>query len=302
MRWKETLNYPFPFYLNDDRKNFLFILCMGVFVFVFLIFFKTSSPSHLELNTFQKGIFGVITFIGLFFTILILPKIFPELFDIDQWTIGKYIAHTTLNITVIGILSTATDELYICPERSLWENMKGAVEQVVIIGSIPIALVTLILRNNMLNQNLRGALQANGELEKITLLKKETHPRNLHSSNALVLKSDTSETLALNLSDLLFVEADDNYSTFYWKNGHGVEKKLLRVNLKNIEGQIDNPYTIRCHRSYIVNITAIASIAGNANGYKLKIRDTDFSIPVSRTKGKDIIEKIQQFSDMLELT
>ncbi len=43
------------------------------------------------------------------------------------------------------------------------------------------------------------------------------------------------------------------------------------MNLKNVERQLNNDFTIRCHRSFIVNINVIDTIAGNTNGYKLSI-------------------------------
>jgi hypothetical protein len=300
MRWREKLNYPFPFYLNDDRKNLLFIAGMGVFVFIFLMFFKTSSNTHLELNTVQKAIFGLVTFGSLFLTVFVLPRLFPQIFEPDQWTVGKYILHTVLNIVIIGIVSTGVDEFIICPERTLWENFKGAVEQVVIVGSIPVALVTLILRSNMLKQHLSLALKTNVELEKINRFRRENQLDKMVNGDSVIhLKSNTTETFSLNLPDLLFIQADDNYSSIHLMNGHGLQKKMLRVKLKQIEDQINNVYAIRCHRSYIVNVTAIESVSGNTNGYRLHIRNTDLSIPVSRTKGKEIIEKIGQLKDMI---
>jgi DNA-binding LytR/AlgR family response regulator len=50
-----------------------------------------------------------------------------------------------------------------------------------------------------------------------------------------------------------------------------------------------------------VNVNAISDISGNTNGYKLQILDTDFFIPVSRPKGKEVIEKIQQIRNVMEL-
>jgi RNA polymerase sigma factor (sigma-70 family) len=70
-------------------------------------------------------------------------------------------------------------------------------------------------------------------------------------NDGVTIFSETSETLTFNLPDLLFIEADDNYSTVVWKNGHGIEKKLLRVNLKSIESQLNNSFTLRCHRSVV---------------------------------------------------
>jgi DNA-binding LytR/AlgR family response regulator len=204
------------------------------------------------------------------------------------------------NIIVIGIASTAVDELLICPERSLWLNVRGAVEQVVVIGAIPVTIISLLLRNNMLKGNLQNALRANEELQRIKSLKKEIR-ENAVVDSKITLRSETTETLSISLPELLFIQADSNYSTVYWKESENINKKLLRVNLKNLETQINNAYAMRCHRSFIVNVSAIDTIIGNTNGYKLTIRGTDISIPVSRHKGRDIIDKIGQLKSMMEL-
>ncbi|HEY3405348.1 MAG TPA: LytTR family DNA-binding domain-containing protein [Ohtaekwangia sp.] len=300
MTLSERLKSPFPFYLNDDRKNILLILAISLFVVAFLHLYRPYFNRHVELTIGHKFLFGGVTFVVLFFDIIILPRLFPKAFDATTWTIGKYSMLTLLHLILIGIASTILDETYICPEKTLIDNIIGANIQVAMTGVIPVTIIFLFLKTNMLQQNLKGALSANRELEKIKNLKKEVPVKNTTSA-PITLHSDTSETLDLHLPDLLFVEADDNYSTVFWKNGHGIQKKLLRVNLKNIESQINNSFTIRCHRSYIVNVNAISNISGNTNGYKLQILDTDLFIPVSRPKGKEVIEKIQQLRNVMEL-
>jgi DNA-binding LytR/AlgR family response regulator len=170
------------------------------------------------------------------------------------------------------------------------------------IGAIPISLITLFLRNRMLKDNLGNAIRANAELEKIKNLKRETSPSLKANQQPITLRSETTEILTLNLPDLLFIQADDNYSTVYLKSETGVQKKILRIKLRSLDEQINNPYAIRCHRSFIVNVNAISNITGNTNGYKLQILDSDLFIPVSRQKGRDIIEKIQQVRSMMELS
>lgn len=295
MTLRERLEAPFPYYLGDDRKNLILITAISVFVTFFLHFYKAHAD--LTLTFAQKTMFGGITFLGLTFNIILLPRIFMKSLDSLRWTVGKYIVHTLGHLAVIGIGSTLLDILYICPERPFLETLIHANTQVVLKGVIPIAFITLLIKNRMLQENLRNAQTSNLELDKINLMKEA--PRH---ANLITIQSETSETATFKLPDLLFIEADDNYSTITWKNGHGIEKKLLRVNLKNIEHQLNNPYTIRCHRSYIVNVNAIARITGNTNGYKLLIRDSDFTIPVSRPKGKEVMERISQLRNMMELS
>lgn len=294
MNLTEKLKAPFPYYLQDDRKNVVLIGTISLFIVAFMYYFKTPGDHNLTLP--QHFMFGGITFVCLVINIVALPKLFPGWFD--NWTLGKYILINIAHLLLIGAASSIVDIFYICPHLSIMENIVQANSRVLIKGIIPIALTTLFLRNVILRQNLNSTFLANNELEKIQILK--TDPSSKENSR-ITIQSETSETLDINLPDLLFVEADDNYSTVVWKNGHGIQKKLLRANLKSVEGQLNNSFTLRCHRSFLVNINAIDSVSGNANGYKLKMRDTDITIPVSRQKAKDVMEKIHHLRSMMEL-
>ncbi len=161
----------------------------------------------------------------------------------------------------------------------------------VVYGTISVVLFTFVLRNVMLKNNLKRALHANQELERIPMIKSPIEATEFDYE--VTIQSDTSETVNLRVKDLLYVEASDNYSTVYWRDETGLQKKMLRVNLKSIESQLDSTDVVRCHRSFIVNINAIQQVEGNTNGYRLSIRDSDVMVPVSRGKGKEVIEKIK---------
>jgi DNA-binding LytR/AlgR family response regulator len=291
----EKLNSPFPYYLNDDRKNTLLSLSVGAFVVFFLTVYKPQNTYDIILTTPLKVLFGIVAAGVMFLNIVLIPKLPVAFLDPVHWTVKKYILHTLWICFMIGCINVGIDAFYVCPEKPLADVVIHVFTQVALTGAIPITIMSLLFRNNLLRQNLESAMGANQQIDKIETLKKES--KNNHS---VTIYSDTSETLTFNLPDLLFIEADDNYSTIVWQNGHGIEKKLLRVNLKSIENQLNNTFTFRCHRSFIVNVHAISNISGNANGYKLQIRDSDFSIPVSRQKGKELMDKINQLRDMME--
>lgn len=291
----EKLNSPFPYYLNDDRKNTVLSFCVGLFVVFFLVVYKPQNNFNIILSVSQKVMFGGVAFLVMVLNIVWLPKLPIAFLDPVNWTVKKYILHTLWICFMVACINVAIDSFFVCPDKPVMEITIHVFTQVALTGIIPISIMSLLFRNNLLQQNLQSAIAANQQLNKIETLKKE--PK---TNNSLTLFSDTSETLTLHLPDLLFIEADDNYSTVVWKNGAGIEKKLLRVNLKNIESQLNNTFTIRCHRSFIVNVHAISTIAGNTNGYKLQIRDSEYSIPVSRQKGKELMEKISQIRDMME--
>lgn len=110
----------------------------------------------------------------------------------------------------------------------------------------------------------------------------------------ITIKADTKENLKIDLSQLVCIEAQENYSRFVWVDSGKVNEKLLRVTLKNVGDQISNKNIVRCHRSFIINIKSPFKILGNSNGYKLKSKHLAEAIPVSRSLGKNIVGKIKE--------
>lgn len=274
----------------------MLVFVISGFVTAFLYLFKTPTENH-----FSEGfewLHGSITFGCLFFNIILLPKLFPVAMDPVSWTYKKYILLNMGHLFLIWAVCTLIEKPLICPDLPWLQVASQVSTQVALKGIIPVALTTLFLKAHLLQQNLQEAITTNRELQKIQALKKDAP----NVDNQVTLYSDTSESLSFNLPDLLFVEADDNYATVTWKEGNEIRKKLLRVNLKNIESQLNNSFTLRCHRSYIVNVNAITAISGNTNGYKLRMSGTEFSIPVSRPKGREVMEKISQLRNMMELS
>lgn len=83
--------------------------------------------------------------------------------------------------------------------------------------------------------------------------------------------------------NFIFAKSEGNYCTIYYQNDSVMEKKLTRISLSNLENQLSREENIvRCHRSYLVNKLHIISKKGNAQGLKLKIKNTEEQIPVSR--------------------
>jgi hypothetical protein len=287
----EFLRTPFPYYLNDDRKNTFLIAGIALFVLVFMLVFTPYSA--------KIFLVSAIVFVVMWSSVVLLPWVFPTTFDPANWTVGKYIVFSLWQLLMDGFfIAVALELLNIHPTMPFGQKLLHIYPNVLSQAVIPLAIGTLLLRNNILRENLRHAMKANQELEKIRVIREDVeqvHP------NLVTIYSDTRESLQFLFSNLLYVEASENYSTLYWKNGQAIENRMLRINLKNVESQLDNHFTIRCHRSFLVNINAIAHVTGNANGYKLAIKGTGVTIPVSRSKGKEVMERIEQLRNVFEL-
>jgi TolB-like protein len=125
----------------------------------------------------------------------------------------------------------------------------------------------------------------------ITLVEKTFIPEK--KDRMVSIRSDTREKLELNLRQLVFVEAQENYSRFVWLKGDEINEKIMRVTLKKIEDQIVGNEIIRCHRSYIINTNFPFNVRGNSNGYRLTSKQFRDIIPISRGLGKDIVARLK---------
>src|SRR5277367_747594 len=94
---------PYPFYLNDERKNM--VLAVGVSLFL-IAFMTTFHPGHFQ-QLPKIMLTSAFTFIVLFPSIIVLPRLLPKVFDTVSWTFWKHIAFTCLQLLIIGVVISA---------------------------------------------------------------------------------------------------------------------------------------------------------------------------------------------------
>ena len=111
------------------------------------------------------------------------------------------------------------------------------------------------------------------------------------TGNQLIkIESDTKEFVELKLTDFLYAEAQDNYTLIVYMEEKVKKEKILRATLANIEKQLSFQDIIRCHRSYIINSGFEYAYHKSDNKAFLKNFELNISIPVSRSKEKEIKE------------
>lgn len=85
------------------------------------------------------------------------------------------------------------------------------------------------------------------------------------------------------ISDILFIEADRNYSRIFTSN----REYLLSVTLKLIEDRLPQNYFIRIHRSYIINLQHINEVA------ETHLRIAEKTIPISSSLKNQLLLRLQ---------
>ncbi|MBN2669231.1 MAG: tetratricopeptide repeat protein [Bacteroidales bacterium] len=157
---------------------------------------------------------------------------------------------------------------------------------VIAISILPIFTVILVYERIMLNKRLKTAQELSKSIE--------FYRKNDNQPTEVFYAENKKDSISLDLSQILFIEANDNYSMFYYIKENNLTKEMIRGNLKSMQEQIKSDILIRCHKSYIVNLSKIKNVQGNAKGFKLQFDLVNFEIPVSRSFPKSVIEKIQK--------
>ncbi|MBR3101625.1 MAG: LytTR family transcriptional regulator DNA-binding domain-containing protein [Muribaculaceae bacterium] len=153
-------------------------------------------------------------------------------------------------------------------------------------------LATELEETRMLNERLQLLQQAN------TISSVERHPNvtdlEPDSPTLITLKGTTSETIALKIADLLYVEAVGNYVKVVHLLDGEVHSDMLRSTSKQMEENLRSyPKIVRCHRAFLVNLQQVERIISQSGTMQLLIKHCHDSLPVSRSNISQVKEAIK---------
>ena len=130
--------------------------------------------------------------------------------------------------------------------------------------------------------------------------------KGISKQNEILVKPNTftfngknkDEIIKTDLSKLIYIQAIGHYIKIFLKEeGDNVEMKVIRNSISKIKKIMEgHEEMFQCHRSFIVNINSIKSIAGNSQKAYLILKNIKERIPVSRDNYK-YLKKMHAFSE-----
>ena len=151
-------------------------------------------------------------------------------------------------------------------------------------------------RNKYLAMELEETRQLNEELKKMQEERVEESKGQVHDSDAIVnhatcppdssltLTGTTNESVTLQISHLLYIEAVGNYVKVCHLRNEQVRTDMLRATMKQMEETLhDFPMVVRCHRAFMVNLGQVEQIISHSGSTQLLIKYCHESLPVSRS-------------------
>jgi len=203
----------------------------------------------------------------------------PRLIDEESWTLGRELSFWLLFLLLTGIGNFfLRDLIYDNPNNLSFHYFRTEVIHTLIVGSFFLLFIVS-------GKYLHIVSITTGKAASWNKVIRDYRNRQMDESVVTIRSDSQSESIRFSLQDFLYAKVDGNYIEFYLTDDNGeVKCQIKRNTLLNVEKQLkDIPNIIRVHRSYIVNIHKIESVSGNAQGYRLGIKDCNSVIPVSRS-------------------
>ena len=138
-------------------------------------------------------------------------------------------------------------------------------------------------RSKYLAMELEETRLLNEELKKLSTSEIEKPGENPRPQD-LTLTGTTNESVSLQISHLLFIEAVGNYVKVNHLCNDQVRTDMLRATMKQMEETLQGyPMIVRCHRAFLVNLGQVEQIISHSGSTQLLIKHCNESIPVSRS-------------------
>ncbi len=271
----ENLNQPYPFN-NNFKHNLRTIafVCMG-FMLITLYF----QPFGINFLASPKDgyfvlIIGLVSAAVFFFSTLILPGLFPKLFESDRWTVRKELIWNVGMFAVMIVGFTLTAMVFqISSMKSLTFFRSGA------LALLPLVLFNLLNYNHSLKSKVTQVIDSGRHW-----LAEERKGAHLTGREQVRIESESGkEVFEDDLKNIVLIQSASNYIEIFYREGTVVRKQMIRQTLNNVESVLSKfPNIRKCHRCCLVNLNQISKLSGSSPNYTLEAAGLGFNIPVSR--------------------
>lgn len=283
----ENLNQPYRFNNNfKHNAKTILLVSMGFILIVLYIqplginFLKSEHDGYFVLGA------GLLTAATLFLNTLILPGLFPRLFNPDKWTIWKELVWNLWMFSNLFALFTLM----------AWLAKTISYTDLPFFRTGALSLLPLVLFN-LISYNLSLKLKVVNMIDTgKNWLKDEIgafqHPDQQESVH--LVAENRKQAFAEEVERVILIHSSGNYVEIYWiDRKQAVRKRLFRQSFTNVEKALHtSDVMLKCHRCWMVNINKVVKLKRGANGYHLEMDQLEFTVPVSRNWVQRFKEKL----------
>ena len=260
---------------TNDTLRFGFTLLFYVGAIVILIFSRwlmNALQDRLTVtsSTYIWWIMGENLLISLLYTLMTV-----KLFPVEGVATPAIVVRALVCVTLILAIPNGIIALY-AAYHSKCEELEATQYQLQQIST------DYKILKNLKDSEIRSAAEA------LHIAKQTNMPR-------MVSLYDNNNTLRLtiNIDSLYYLESEDNYVKVHYKHNDKITSYMLRCRTSTIEKSLEGTTMVRCHRSYIVNISKIRFLGEEHRMHYLSIDDESIRhIPVSKTYYASLLDAL----------
>jgi hypothetical protein len=250
-----------------DKKADRYLLIVVVFVFS-VVFLNIFQPFNIARWYSDSGIiqFLRLSSYGFVIGIVFLFTQFPlrKIFKVENFKIKSYLLWLAIEIALINLVYIF---LYGNPIGNFKNDLVFSLKHTLLSIWLPYSFAILIVYYKNQREEIESL--------KSTMLKP-------NEKRLIVFKDENGKIkFSVQATDLLLLESTDNYVSVFYILQNKVQRKLLRNTLKNMEEMLKENSVVRCHRSFMVNITNVEFMQKEYKKFNLKIKHFEKLIPVS---------------------
>ena len=292
----KVLTQPFPGYLETSKRSIIkYTSYAGLCVFIVLVLLKPFGLAKLPTGTLllHAIYFGIVTVSVASLNSVVVPRSFRSVFIEECWTVGKELVMMLWNLLTITVINLFLVNL-------LYKSGLGfsrILEMAAItfsIGIFPVGVSVLLKQQLLLKKYYLSAKEITASLP--IRVDERNNYLDIPNQSITITGENQGDILSIPLGSLICIEAFQNYVKIHFEENSRIHVRIIRSTLKVVEESLKSyPHLYRCQRAYIVNLSKVEHISGNAQGYKLHFKGMDSSIPVSRNNSNEIARKVSSF-------
>ncbi len=277
-----NFNRLIPDFFVKTRNTVIQIIFTALFAYSFiLIYHPFGSQSWFEINSGQFAFYsGFVVVLGML-VVIVSRVIMTQIHKRLNITIAGYAFMIAMEVIAMTGFYMMIQKVFLKDSRFWFEVYYTAILNATLILLIPYLISLLYFAWLDKKQKFESLMQEkSGDPEP---------PRFINFSD------ENGETkLSIQLADLLYIEASENYVTIHYLDHTQPDRLLLRNSMKRMEEYLSGYPVIRCHRSYMVNLTRIRMAKKTKTGLILELSaSVPIRLPVSETYKNELVRELR---------
>lgn len=286
-------NKELPSYLLEKNNVVRMILFTTVYSLVFINIFRPfnsetwihniNSTNYFMYSSLMVLIGMVVVSLSRVIMGLVVKKVQLTFPDYVIWLVSDAVILSIFYTFVAYKVGFIDNFLNDNPEMTTWEAIYSifwkSTANTVWMLLIPYTISLLFLDNQYLKNKIKDI------------------DSRIPESNIVHLKDEKGEIrLSINIENILYAEAADNYVIIKYINNDKIVDFLLRTNLKKLSDDLRDTPIQRCHRSFMINLLHVTSLKKDVTEFIIQFDTTSIKdITVSKTYQEAIMDAFMKY-------